>query len=239
MRLRGAKADLEKYSEETDGVIESTSKLQAKIKGLTGVDIMLSPDEFKSTYQIMSEVAEKWNSMSDINRANFLEVAAGKTRANQVASLLNNWSQAEKAYTDALNSAGTAAKENAIYLDSVQGRISQLESSFQKLSSDVIDSGLVKSFISLADILVQILDKTLTISSVFENFFPESWAKRMDEIKALPTILATISGIVSAQTKGQEVHGIGKKLPSVRAIERMHKPENCWKPLILVDQSAA
>ena len=28
MRLRGAKSDLESYSEETDGVIESTSKLQ-------------------------------------------------------------------------------------------------------------------------------------------------------------------------------------------------------------------
>ena len=43
MRLRGAKSDLESYSEETDGVIESTSKLQSKIKALTGVDIMLSP----------------------------------------------------------------------------------------------------------------------------------------------------------------------------------------------------
>lgn len=232
MRLRGAKSDLESYSEETDGVIESTSKLQSKIKALTGVDIMLSPTEFKSTYQIMSEVSKVWNDMTDINRASFLEIAAGKTRANQVASLLNNWSQAERALDNALNSAGTAAKENAVYLDSIQGRTNQLKASFQSLSSDVINSELVKWVISLGDGIVRVTDGFLTLSSVVENILPsDNWDKYFDMFKALPSLIAAISAAVSIKKKGEASGVLGSKMPFARAIEHMHKPENCWKSL--------
>lgn len=241
MRLRGAKSDLEKYSEETDGVVESTSKLQQKIKALTGVDIMLSPTEFKSTYQIMSEVAKVWDNMTDINRANFLEIAAGKTRANQVASLLNNWSQAEKAYNESLNSAGTALKENAVYLDSIEGRTSQLKASFQQLSNDVISSDVVKFFVTLADNIIRASDAMLTFSTIFEGIAPDSnWAKYFDDLKAFPSIIAAISAGISIKNKGQKADGIlGINMPFARATEHLHKPENCWKSLTPSYQSAA
>jgi len=40
MRIRGAKTELEKANLETDGMVESTAKLQSEIKALSGVDIM-------------------------------------------------------------------------------------------------------------------------------------------------------------------------------------------------------
>lgn len=239
MRLRGAKSDLESYSEETDGVIESTSKLQAKIKALTGVDIMLSPTEFKSTYQIMSEVAKVWNDMTDINRSSFLEVAAGKTRANQVASLLNNWSQAEKALDNALNSAGTAAKENAVYLESVEGKLSQLKATAQSFSQDIFSSNWIKWFISLGDAILSATDAAIKFPGekfrkLTENTKVEQWGNTFNTWKSLPAILTAISAALSLMKKD-----VGTKVPFVRAIEQMHKPENCWESLIPVYQSAA
>jgi hypothetical protein len=51
---------------------ESTSQLQAKLKALTHgeVDIMLNTDTFKSTTQILREMSEAWEDMTDIERAN-------------------------------------------------------------------------------------------------------------------------------------------------------------------------
>lgn len=71
LRLRGSEADLESMGESTDGVIKSTSKLRDTIKALTNqkVDIMEDDENFKSTYQIMSEIADVWDEMSDINQA--------------------------------------------------------------------------------------------------------------------------------------------------------------------------
>ena len=46
LRLRGAKTELEDAGEDVDGMAESTSQLQAKLKALTHgkVDIMLDED---------------------------------------------------------------------------------------------------------------------------------------------------------------------------------------------------
>lgn len=41
---------------------------------LTGVDIMIDEKTFKSTYQIMLEIGNKWSELSDIDRASLLEI---------------------------------------------------------------------------------------------------------------------------------------------------------------------
>lgn len=55
---------------------ESTAKMRQEIMALSGVDIMLNEDTFKSTYQIMDELAVKWEDLSDIAQANSLPVYA-------------------------------------------------------------------------------------------------------------------------------------------------------------------
>lgn len=63
MRIRGAKTELEEAGLETEYMAESTAKLQDQIKGLTnvdgsgGFDIMADADNFKSTYEIILELA--------------------------------------------------------------------------------------------------------------------------------------------------------------------------------------
>lgn len=67
---------MEEAGLETEGMAESTAKLQAEIKALSGVDIMLDKNTFKSTYQIMEELAGKWEQLTDIQQANSLPVCA-------------------------------------------------------------------------------------------------------------------------------------------------------------------
>ena len=71
LRLRGAKTELEEAGEDVEGMAESTSQLQAKLKALTHgkVDIMLDADTIKSTTQILREMSDAWEDMTDIERA--------------------------------------------------------------------------------------------------------------------------------------------------------------------------
>lgn len=73
-----------------------------------------------------------------------------KRNANAVSAILNNFDVAESSMESAANSANVAWAENEKYLDSIQGRLAQLDASFQALSTDVLDSGLVKTVVSLA-----------------------------------------------------------------------------------------
>lgn len=70
MRIRGAKTELEEMGEDTEGMAESTAKLQKEMKALSGVDIMKDKNTFKSTYQILDELSDKWSGLTDIQQAN-------------------------------------------------------------------------------------------------------------------------------------------------------------------------
>ena len=154
MRIRGSKTDLSSMGEDVDDLANSTSKMRDEIKALSGVDIMSDSQTYKSTFQIMREIAEIWNDLSDINQAGLLEKLAGKNRANQISALLSNWSQVEKAYQISLNASGSAEKENEKYVDSLAGRIEVIKASAQGFSKSAISDDFLKDVLKTVDNLI-------------------------------------------------------------------------------------
>ena len=164
MYLRAAKSDAENAGIEVDGMANSVSELRSELKSLTGVDIMLDSKNFKSTYQIMKELSQVWSGLSDVTQANVTEMIGGKRNANAVSAILNNFDVAESAMESAANSAGTAWEENSVWMDSIQGRLAQLDASFQVLSTDVLSSDLVKGGVSFLTSIVKFLDKIINLT---------------------------------------------------------------------------
>ena len=200
MYLRAAKTDLENMGESSDGCANSVSELRSELKQLTGVDIMkdAAGTQFKSTYDILKEISEVWGSLTDVTRANVTEMLGGKRNANAVAAVLSQFEIAEKSMKDAANSAGSAAKENEVYLSSITGKLAQLDSAFQQLSQDLLDSSLIKFFVDFATAAVDIADGAVKAAG------------------ALPTLTAAISGVLSVmQMSGKLKNGAGKvNMPS-------------------------
>lgn len=161
---------LEQMGEETDGVIESTSKLQEKLKALTGVDILTNTGAYKDTYTILKEIGSVWQDMSNIDQAAALELMAGKNRANTLAAILNNMEDLQGAYESALNSEGSAFRENEQYLDSIQGRIDLLTNAVQTMWMNFIDDRAVKFIVDLATKLVQLIDQVGLLPSLIGGF---------------------------------------------------------------------
>ena len=164
MYLRAAKSELEDAGESADGCANSVSELRSELKSLTGVDIMIDNKSFKSTYQILKELSQVWDKLSDVTQANVTEMIGGKRNANAISAILNNFDVAESAMESAANSAGTAWEENSVWMDSIQGRLAQLDASFQVLSQDVLSSGLLKTGVSFLTSIVKLLDKIINLT---------------------------------------------------------------------------
>lgn len=177
-RLRGAKAELVAAGEDTDGMAESTSKLRTQIMALTnldgtgGFDIMDEKGGFKSTYEMMKGIAKAYNQMdaSSPNAAALLELIAGKNRASDVAGLLKNFSQAEKAYETAQESSGVAMKNYDKYQKSLEARSNKTKSIVENLSLNVLDDGKIGTLYDglngLLEIIVKISEKTQGIPTI-------------------------------------------------------------------------
>lgn len=152
MRLRSAKVDLEAMGEDSEGAAESVSSLRESILALTGqkVDILTEDEQsFKSTYQILKEISEVWNNLTDVNQASLLELIAGKMQGNATAAILNNFKVAEDSLKSAVNSFGSATEENERYLDSIAGKTAQLQAAFEQLSNTLLNSDVIKFFLDL------------------------------------------------------------------------------------------
>lgn len=158
-RIRGADVELQAMGEDTDGMVESTSKLQDLIKGMTGFDILESDGKtFKNIYDIMIGIGEAWDSLDDIQQASLLEKLAGKNQSNALAAALSNIDILKKSYQEAMNSEGSAMKEQSKYEQSVQYSIDQTKAKLEELSNDLISSDFLKGLIDAGGTLIDILD---------------------------------------------------------------------------------
>ena len=71
---------------------------------------------------------------------------------------MNNFDHAIEATETALNSAGSAARENSRYMEGLEAKTQAVKASFQELANSVIDSGLVKGILDLANGFLQLLN---------------------------------------------------------------------------------
>ena len=154
--------------EDVSDMATTTSQLQAKLLALTGgqVDIMLDANTFKNSTQILREMANAWEDMTDIQRASALELMGGKRQANVLSALIQNFDTVEKVIETSANSAGSALKENERYLDSIQGKIDQFNNAMQAMWSNTLDSDVVKWFVSIGTELIKIVDTIGLIPSI-------------------------------------------------------------------------
>lgn len=146
--------------EDVADMATTTSSLQAKLLALTGgkVDIMADAQTFKSTTQILREMAGAWEYMDDISRASALELMGGKRQANTLSALIANFDTVEKVIKASESSSGSAIRENEVFLDSFEGRLQQLTNTVQTKWSEALDTEVIKDAIQLLNKLVDTLD---------------------------------------------------------------------------------
>ena len=149
LRIQNQAGALKELGEEYEDLI-SVSKTQQQIFELTNgaVNIMqdADPNAFRSTYDILADVAEVIGKLNDTEASELIQLLFGKNRANVGTAVLKAFQsgQIQKAYEAAQNSAGSAQKEFDSWSESIEAHINTMKSSFESLSATVVDSDLVK-----------------------------------------------------------------------------------------------
>lgn len=163
LRIRGMKGELQELGEEVDDNVVSVSKMQTEILNLTKGKVNIFEDDgksFRNIYDIFRDIANILPELDDANRSKLLETIAGKNRSNSILAMLQNWNQVEAATKAANNSAGTAQKENEIFMNSLQGKLNTLKASWQEFSNAFMSSDFLKfgvdSLTGIVDVVTQL-----------------------------------------------------------------------------------
>lgn len=222
-RIRGVGEDGEDASEYVASLQENFDKL-----GINVQIVKNSAGEMESTYNILKGMAEKWNLLTDAERQSLGELAAGKNRITEFNALMSNWQTAVEATATAMNSQGSAAKENERVLESIEGHINQLKSAWQELSTTMVDSDIIKMVVDLGTAILklansdiaQLIIKSTALFAVLKagqagiSTFVANWSKIKTIISGLKNPLTTASNGFKALKNATALASLQSKIES-------------------------
>lgn len=167
-RIRNTSGELAEMEIDADGAAESITQLQQKIYKASGNKVNIFEDDnetFKSTIQILRELSEVWDTLSDVDQAEITRLIAGTRQQSVFAAIMNNFDTVDRVIETSVNSAGSAVTENEKYLDSITGKLDLLKSSYEALSSSIINSDVYKFGIDRLRDVLDLLNEIASVSS--------------------------------------------------------------------------
>lgn len=171
MRIRG-------LDEETEEELEDYEELKGKIADLTKTKstpggISLFTDEskttFKSTYQILKEISEIWDDISDKDQAALLETIAGKRGGQVLAGILDDFSQVDKAMETMEGAAGSAEREMDIIRDSLAFKINELKETWVGVLQQITSRGGLGEILDTLNSISKTLGKIISDTGLLKT----------------------------------------------------------------------
>lgn len=165
--------------------------------------------QLRSLYDIAGDVAQIWDDLSKNEKLYYLNTQAGANQTQNLAALLENYDQVLNAHQLALDSAGSATRENAAYMDSFEAKINNLKAALQELVLKVINSDLIKAIIDFGTKLTQVagsdmgafLIKTISITAAINGLLKSlKGFKTLFEFKTLAEGAAVVASNVATGT---------------------------------------
>ena len=209
-RLRNVKSELDDAGE-----VWNEAKYQELVSALTdgGVQLQEATGALRNPYDVLSELAAKWSTMSSDVRAAITTALAGTRQQDVFSSLMSQFGEATGAMEAMQDSAGALDSAYGIFEESMQGHINKLKAAFEELSMTAVDSGFVNNLVDLGTQLIEVFTPVLGFIG-----------KITSALGPLGTALTAIGAI-----------GIGKNLGKQFALYRrkpvLHKPSNCGETL--------
>lgn len=162
MNIRQIKGELE------DGEIIDEASISDAAAALHSVGVSVSQNgELRKVSDVLGDLAGKWDTLTSAEQSYVASSLAGKRQANVLIALMQNYSEYQYELSNYANSAGSALRENEIYLDSWEAKTAVLSAKWTEFVSNLVETSTVKTgldvVISAVDLLNSSLGQTVVV----------------------------------------------------------------------------
>ncbi len=195
-----------------------TGKKLVTIYDQLNISLKDSHGQIRSTYDILADLSTKWQGLSKNQQEYIALTSAGSNQVNNFLALMQNFDTAISATETALDSSGSAWKENSKRAESLTSKLSALKAEFINLVTG--DGGLSKFLKSLVDIgtaiisfvnkgkVLQVLLVDLSIIlavKLIPKLILMALTMKTKILKVIPDMITGITLLIEAISKGGEV----------------------------------
>ena len=153
---RGLVSIQSRYNQIVDESSSTGKKLTAWYKE-HNIAIKDQNGQLRSFFEVGADVAKIWDTLDDNEKRYYLNTQAGANQSQNLAALMRNYGTAIEATNTALDSAGSAAKENSRWTASMEGHIKGLSRAWEDFSRKMINSDMLKKGIKTLTKILEVL----------------------------------------------------------------------------------
>lgn len=119
--------------------------------------------------ELLGKIAEKWSVLTDVERAEITQAVARGDQASRFIALMNNYSKALDVAVTSENSFGSAQRENALAMTTLEKQSLQLKAAWDELIVTMGDSGLLNILKALTQTATTLVDGFNSLPAPINN----------------------------------------------------------------------
>lgn len=135
--------------------VGESAKEYKDASGEVNITMKKQNGEIKNTYEFLTDlykgqkgVSKAWDELNKDQKTAIALELAGKNNQEKFLAVMNNFETALSATETAEKSHGSAMRENARYMDSLEGRVQALRSAWSRFSNAMLKSDTLKTVLS-------------------------------------------------------------------------------------------
>ena len=197
-------ANITKLAKSTDTYRDASGKVEIQMRKQDGT--------MKNTYEFLDDLHDSWGSLNEEQKTAIALEMGGKNQMEVFMATMNNFDTAIKATETAMGAQGSASRENAKALESLQGHLQNLKSAWEEFSHAMVNSDALKKGM---DILAEGLHLLSTdagqaiIKFAAMTTMANLFAKVLLSLKGL-SLVKLFKGFGNLGKTAKGVEGVGK-----------------------------
>lgn len=169
MRIRGYDEETEEYIggiEELSGTIADLTKTASTLGGIS-LFTDETKTEYKSTKQLLLDIGEIYQDLTDKQQAGLLEALAGKRQGQIVAAILNNLDTVTESINKMETDTDSASRELEIALDSIEVKWGQLKETGVGVAQNLFKRDDMKTVVDGLTSVMNVIDSLTSKLGLF------------------------------------------------------------------------
>lgn len=153
------------FEDMEDGSSDEALNDTEKVLNSIGISIRSSSMEFREFSDVLDELADKWVTLSSVQKAAIANSLSGVRQQNVFLSLMDNYDSYRKALEVSADAEGAADEKYEAYMDSIEAHLNQLKDAWDELAQNFEGSTFFKGVVDFATFLVEQLPKIIKLFS--------------------------------------------------------------------------
>jgi len=209
--------DLESEYEDITTYINDVEKVLSKV----GIRVRDTNQDFRDAQDILDDVAARWESFTDLEKAGITTAAAGTRQRENFLALMENYDKALELENSALNSNGKAMQKYAVYQDSIAAKQDRINALAQTWVQNMNFEWAIGQLLNLGEAFMKVFSNELVVQAGMATAAILAFIKAGRSLVLMGKLFMEMRGLVTTGkllTQILGAAGLGTILPVVAAL---------------------